>query len=384
MYWRKLKKLKKKSCLIGDSAKLITHKDVDINIFIALLIILSGLVMILIANFIFKEESLFHLCLMELIIIALNALLVGWYFKVRNYFAIRKAGKEQQTGFFFAPVYKNFISDLHGAQTVFRDKTEMISPSSLRLKDGKPVLEEGIDKYKPKHSYEILTASKLFTSQLVVVVAYIQLLAVIGFIYLFNWMQERRMLIQTVPVLLFYRVVMYLFAKTLGMISTQSNLDLVLHAYYVNTTFATIFYRIILLQTTDFRYVWIMLTCKGLYKIIAYLIIGSKITFWKHQLIETIRSKFVKKNEEEEKFESIIKSSHRPSFREGDRMDTISKKRMTDIKNEEQEKNKKFQKVINLLVSTFLTISTNDIFYSIASLCLIFGYKKFKSKPLSQ
>jgi len=78
---------------------------------------------------------------------------------VKNNSLQKKARKNQRQGFFFVPVYKDFLSGHYCVRAVLQNKSEAATQSTPEDQDKKVMInEEGIDKYKPRCAYEIVTS----------------------------------------------------------------------------------------------------------------------------------------------------------------------------------------------------------------------------------
>lgn len=161
------------------------------------------------------------------------------------------------------------------------------------------------------------------------------------------------------------------------MIDEKYKLNLLPHAYYLNTAFAAMFFPIVLFHVDELGSVGIICGCKAAHKIIVYLVFGLKIDFWKMDVKLLLKAKFksAADKKEAEKIEAILKpAAKRPSLKEAGRRDTLALKKIHDLEKEEELHNHKHHVVVEKFAMRFVMMQTNEILYSLAILCLILTY----------
>ena len=351
------------------------YKDTGINILGVLLAVSSGFIMVAIKNFnpeLFNYHTYF--VLIQIGILVINAFVFWSIFALKNYIAEKKVDKNQADGFFSVPIYKNFMTDLYSARSILSDRTGVsvvAAAAALSPQEGKSkIKEEGIDKYKPKFSFEIVTASKIFGSQVLVIFAFLQFLVIVGLLEFYRIFQKEDKFIPTILVFLFYYLVMEIFTKISSIINNRFKLNMIVYAYYLNTALAAIYFRGALVFITEYRYIWAIIGCKAGYKILIQVVFGVKIDFWKEEFPKKFKSLFTKKPKEIGILE-IMKPITRKTLKDIGRLGTYEEKKLSQIEREEIRKLQRMTNIVKKFALKFVLMSINDIFFSAGTLGLI-------------
>lgn len=319
-------------------------KDLGFHIFSGVLVVCTGLSMLGMGN------EIPHIVMDRLYFVLINAgllfilaIIFSAYFWIKNRLELKRINGHKTHGYFAVRVYKNFMSDLYSTRGMLsRVDTNLPSPDGSRkeLKLSMPKLnEEGIDKYKQRNSFEVVTTLKILGSQLIILIAYIQFIAIMGLIKLYKSIQENQDgYLYTIPLLLAYPVIMYIFAKIVEVVDRKTKVNMLAHGYYLSAAFAAIFYQLVRYYFVDLKSLWVMIGCKAFYKAVVYILFGVKADFWKVTVVEKIKEKFRKKQEGDE---------------------------------HEAPKKRNAVKIVKLFALRFVLIEIADIFYGLVSLILV-------------
>jgi len=354
---------------------------IDMIILALLLMPSSGVIMVqLIKQALNPVDTAIKFFGAQCIIIIINVAAISGYFIAKNHFNKKKAKKTKRQGFFFIPVYKDFLTDLYSARATLHDRATLPNHTdteknptltiNFNTKRGDVVKEEGIDKYQPRQYFQIVTTRKVLGSQLLVLVTYLQFLTIIGLVLLYNNVQEDDKIVICVLIMLLFRVIMYVFAKLLDIFNKKLKLHIIIFAYYINTSFSAMFCRAVLFHATAEKYIGVIVGCKLFYKIMLYGMFGLRIDFWKTNPLGKIKAKlFRKKINRSEILSKKLGSSSM-------RTDTLSMKQFEEIEKAKEAEKEGSYKIMRIFVVRFCFGGINDIFYSFASLAFILGYKK--------
>ena len=308
----------------------------------------------------------------EFLTVLFNIIIISLYYFIKNNSLKKKARKNQRQGFFFVPVYKDFLTDLYGVRAVLQNKSEATTPSIPESDDKKlDIKEEGIDKYKPKRAYEIVTSLKIFGSQLLLIILYLQFITLIGLINRFIDVVEKDQLGAALVILIATPFIMKIFAKILEIANKLIKLDMIVYVYYLNTAFTAMFYQQVLFHIHDMKYVWLMIGWKAAYKFIVYIALGVRIDFWKIDVIAKLKEKLATRKKRAEKKKNAPNSLN---IRKSLRSDTLSMKYKDEIEKAIEAKRKHKQEIQTLFTIRFMCITFNDVLYSAVTLGLLLGY----------
>jgi len=319
----------------------------------------------------------------EFLTVLFNIIIISLYYLLKNNSLQKKALKNQRQGFFFVPVYKDFLSDLYGVRAVLQNKSEAATQNTPEDEEKKVVInEEGIDKYKPRRAYEIVTSLKVFGSQLLIVILYLQFITLIGLINKFIDNVEQDKVIPALIILIVYRPIMKIFTKTLEYFNKLIKLDMLVYVHYLNNTFTGMFYQQVLFHVNDMKYVWMMIAWNAVYKILVYIIFGVKIDYWKIDVMEKLKQKILTKRKKTEKKKDNTAAGNSVEIRKSLRSDTLSMKYKDEVEKAIEARRKRKEKIQTLFAIRFVCITYNDILYSAVTLGLLLAYSIISQDPL--
>ncbi len=366
------------------------YARLDMVILACLLMPASGVIMVKFAEEVIDPiDSPFLYFAGEVLILIINIAIISCFFYVKNYLQHKKAKKTlKQTGFFFIPVYRDFLADLYSTRSLFnerghlQDRAETLGRAMTNQNsatDRKSLRnDEGIDKYKPLNYFQIVTNKTILNSQLLVVIVYCQLLAMIGLIELYNYLQDEDHLAGAIILMLFFRIIMSIFTKLLDFVDRKCNIHIQVFTYYLNTAFSAMFCRAVLFHSKQDKYIWVLIGCKAAYRVVVYGLFGLRIDYWKIFAVKDLRKKFSKSQKDPQS----PKISEQKTGRKSIRSDTLSVKQFEEIAKATEAKVEKSRSIMRMFAIRFFFGSVNDVFYSVASLGCILGYDILRKKEL--
>jgi len=364
---------------------------IDMIVLAILLMPISGVIMVqLMKNAFDLMSNSIEFFGAESIVLLFNITAISGYFITKNHFNKKKAKKTKRQGFFFIPVYKDFLTDLYSARATLHDRitlpdrAETINATqtlTINFNDRKEtVKEEGIDKYQPKHYFHIVTTTKVLGSQLLVVAAYLQFLTIIGLIELYNEIQDDGKIGAAVIIMLLFRIIMYIFTKLLDIINKRIKLHIIIFAYYINTAFSAMFCRAVLFHAKEEKYISVIIGCKLFYRVFLYGIFGLRIDYWKTDTLKKLKAKLSRSKK------NVVNKSEILSRKFGNasmRTDTLSMKQFEEIEKAKEEEIESSNKIMRIFVIRFIFGCVNDMFYCFASLGFVLGYGKLRDDSLA-
>jgi len=333
--------------------------------FIALVVVLflfSGLWMILSTRFIFESvNSTVRFFASEFLTLILNSTIICCYFIRKNAAMKTKVKQTQRQGFFFYPIYKDFLSDIQTTKAIL-DKRPNMPSSTPKILAGEEIIvkEEGIDKYRPVNSFQVVTSSKILGSQLVLLILYVQFISTIYLAKLYDFVLDKDQIGPAVPIILFYPFLMDIFAKSVEKVNEKMQLSLSAYIHFINTAFTAIFYRTTLFHVQHMKYIWLMIGCKAFYKVLLYLILQVKIH-------PSFKFSSQKKSQEAMKSASKVRKSLRS--------DTRALKFNDEVERQLEATRKKKQNALEHFALKFFLKAFNDIFYGTISLGVLLSYE---------
>ncbi len=346
--------------------------------FFALVVVLflfSGLWMILCTRFIFENvNSNARFFASEFLTIIFNSIIICCYFIRKNDNMKAKVKQTQRQGFFFYPIYKDFLSDIQSTKAILDKKPDLSVLTTPKILAGDEIIvkEEGIDKYRPVNSFQVVTSSKILGSQLVLLILYVQFISTIYLAKLYDFVLDKDQIGGAVPIILLYPFLMDIFAKSLDTMNEKMQLSLSAYIHFINAAYTAIFYRTTLFHVQHMKYIWLMIGCKAFYKVLLYLILQIKI----HPSLRFNSQKKAQKKKQE-----ALKST--AQVRKSLRSDTLALKFNEEIEKQLEATRKKKEKVLERFVLKFFIKAFNDIFYGIISLGVLLSYEIVRKDPTS-
>jgi len=79
----------------------------------------------------------------EFLTVLFNIIIISLYYLLKNNSLQKKARKNQRQGFFFVPVYKDFLTDLYGVRAVIQNKSEAATQNAPEDDDKKSRHQRG-------------------------------------------------------------------------------------------------------------------------------------------------------------------------------------------------------------------------------------------------